>query len=146
MVTEVASCTFDRLELDSGATLAPVEVAYETYGELNAARSNAILIVHAFSGDAHAAGEAGPGQPTPGWWNSLIGPGRPLDPARHFIVCANVIGGCQGSTGPASASPDGTPAMSDLALAGIALTGAVLAAGNAVRTRRHGRARRGGSA
>ncbi len=92
--------------LEGGGTLPDVTLAYETWGELNAARDNAVYVAHAFTGDAHAAGEAGPGQPTPGWWNSLIGPGRPLDPSCHFIVCANVIGGCQGSTGPASAHPE----------------------------------------
>ena len=98
MVTEVASCTFDRLELDSGVTLTPVEVAYETYGELNAARSNAILIVHAFSGDAHAAGEGG-------WWSSMIGPGKAFDTDKYFVICSNVLGGCRGTTGPGSINP-----------------------------------------
>lgn len=99
MVTEVASCTFDRLELDSGAILAPVEVAYETYGELNAARSNAILIVHAFSGDAHAAGEGG-------WWSAMIGPGKAFDTDKYFVICSNVLGGCRGTTGPGSINPE----------------------------------------
>jgi len=99
MVTEVASCTFDRLELDSGVTLTPVEVAYETYGELNAARSNAILIVHAFSGDAHAAGEGG-------WWASMIGPGKAFDTDQYFVICSNVLGGCRGTTGPGSINPE----------------------------------------
>jgi len=99
MVTEVASCTFDRLELDSGATLAPVEVAYETYGKLNAARSNAILIVHAFSGDAHAAGEGG-------WWSAMIGPGKAFDTDKYFVICSNVLGGCRGTTGPGSINPE----------------------------------------
>ncbi len=99
MVTEVASCTFDRLELDSGGTLAPVEVAYETYGELNAARSNAVLIVHAFSGDAHAAGEGG-------WWSAMIGPGKAFDTDRYFVICSNVLGGCRGTTGPGSINPE----------------------------------------
>lgn len=98
------------LEQDPLGVLPDVTLAYETWGELNQAGDNAVYVAHAFTGDAHAAGEAGPGQPSPGWWNSLIGPGRPLDPSRHFIVCANVIGGCQGSTGPASAHPrDGLP-------------------------------------
>jgi homoserine O-acetyltransferase/O-succinyltransferase len=99
MVTEVASCTFDRLELDSGAILAPVEVAYETYGELNATRSNAILIVHAFSGDAHAAGEGG-------WWSAMIGPGKAFDTDKYFVICSNVLGGCRGTTGPGSINPE----------------------------------------
>ncbi len=95
--------------LESGSALPDVTLAYETWGTLNAARDNAVYVAHALTGDAHAAGPAGRGQPTPGWWNPLIGPGKPLDPTRHFIVCANVIGGCQGSTGPASAAPDGRP-------------------------------------
>src|SRR5512141_3356623 len=99
MITEVASCTFDKLELDCGATLAPVEVAYETYGELNAARSNAILIVHAFSGDAHAAGEGG-------WWSTMIGPGKAFDTDKYFVICSNVLGGCRGTTGPGSINPE----------------------------------------
>jgi homoserine O-acetyltransferase/O-succinyltransferase len=99
MITEVSTVTFDQLELDCGVTLAPVEVAYETYGTLNAARSNAILIEHAFSGDAHAAGEGG-------WWNNMIGPGKGFDTDRCFVICANVLGGCRGTTGPSSINPD----------------------------------------
>src|SRR5579862_2895133 len=99
MVTEVASCTFDRLELDSGVRLSPLDVAYETYGELNAARSNAVLIVHAFSGDAHAAGEGG-------WWSSMIGPGKAFDTDRYFVICSNILGGCRGTTGPGSIHPE----------------------------------------
>jgi homoserine O-acetyltransferase/O-succinyltransferase len=99
MVTEVGSCTFDRLELDSGGTLSLVDVAYETYGELNAARSNAVLIVHAFSGDAHAAGEGG-------WWSSMIGPGKAFDTDKYFVICSNVLGGCRGTTGPGSINPE----------------------------------------
>jgi homoserine O-acetyltransferase len=99
MVTEVASCTFDRLELDCGATLAPVDVAYETWGTLNAERSNAVLVVHAFSGDAHAAGEGG-------WWTSMIGPGKAFDTDRYFVICSNALGGCRGTTGPGSINPE----------------------------------------
>jgi homoserine O-acetyltransferase/O-succinyltransferase len=99
MVTEAASCTFDRLELDSGITLAPVEVAYETYGELNAARSNAVMVTHAFSGDAHAAGEGG-------WWSTMIGPGKAFDTDKYFVICSNVLGGCRGTTGPGSINPE----------------------------------------
>ena len=97
------------LPLEGGGVLPDAVLAFETWGTLSAARDNAVYVAHALTGDAHAAGEARQGQPTPGWWNSLIGPGKPLDPERHFIVCANVIGGCQGSAGPASAAPDGTP-------------------------------------
>src|SRR5205823_2847476 len=93
------------LTLDSGATLAPITLAYETYGELNPARDNAILLLHALSGDAHAAGYHAPADRKPGWWNNMVGPGRPFDTERYFIICSNVIGGCQGSTGPSSADP-----------------------------------------
>src|SRR5690606_32959200 len=98
------------LEADYLGVLPDVTLAYETWGTLNAARDNAVYIAHALTGDSHACGPAGAGHPTPGWWNPLIGPGKPIDPERHFIVCANVVGGCQGSTGPASAHPvDGKP-------------------------------------
>jgi homoserine O-acetyltransferase/O-succinyltransferase len=93
------------LQLDSGGQLAPLEVAYRTYGKLNADKSNAVLVCHALTGDQHCAGEH-PVSGKPGWWNRLIGPGLPLDPARHFIICSNVIGGCMGSTGPASINPE----------------------------------------
>ena len=99
MITEVSTVTFDELELDCGVTLAPVEVAYETYGTLNAARSNAVLIEHAFSGDAHAAGEGG-------WWSNMIGPGKGFDTDQCFVICANVLGGCRGTTGPSSINPE----------------------------------------
>jgi homoserine O-acetyltransferase len=92
------------LRLDSGAALAGVEVAYETYGRLNADASNAILICHALTGDQHVAATH-PRTGKPGWWVRLVGEGKPIDPARHFIVCANVLGGCMGSTGPASIDP-----------------------------------------
>lgn len=97
------------LRLESGAVVPDAVLAYETWGTLNEARDNAVYIAHALTGDSHAYGSAGPGHPTPGWWNPLIGPGKPIDPERHFIVSANVIGGCQGSTGPASLAPDGRP-------------------------------------
>jgi homoserine O-acetyltransferase len=99
MITEAATAAFDSIELDCGATLAPVEVAYETYGELNAGKTNAILVAHAFSGDAHAAGEGG-------WWSSMIGPGKALDTDEHFVICSNVLGGCRGTTGPGSINPE----------------------------------------
>jgi homoserine O-acetyltransferase/O-succinyltransferase len=94
------------LALGSGATLPQVEVAYETYGELNAEHSNAVFICHALSGDAHAAGiHEGDDPDRPGWWDNIIGPGRPLDTERLFVVCANVLGGCKGTTGPSSTNP-----------------------------------------
>ncbi|MDO8900669.1 MAG: homoserine O-acetyltransferase [Phenylobacterium sp.] len=92
------------LRLDSGATLAPLEVAYKTYGRLNATRSNAVLVCHALTGDQHAA-STHPITGKPGWWSRVIGPGLPLDPDRYFIICTNVIGGCMGSTGPSSIDP-----------------------------------------
>ncbi|HVX17188.1 MAG TPA: homoserine O-acetyltransferase [Acidimicrobiales bacterium] len=92
--------------LEGGGQLREITIAFETWGELNADRSNAILVCHALTGDAHAAGRTGPGQATPGWWDAIIGPGRPLDTDRYFVVCPNVLGGCQGSTGPASHRPD----------------------------------------
>lgn len=95
----------EPLPLESGATLSPVTLAFETYGELNAERSNAILLLHALSGDAHAAGRHSPNDRKPGWWDGMIGPGRPFDTDRYFVICSNVIGGCQGSTGPSSRDP-----------------------------------------
>ncbi|MGQ3017986.1 homoserine O-acetyltransferase MetX [Phenylobacterium sp.] len=92
------------LRLDSGATLAPLEIAYKTYGRLNAERSNAVLVCHALTGDQHAA-SVHPITGKPGWWNRVIGPGLPLDPDRYFIICTNVVGGCMGSTGPSSIDP-----------------------------------------
>lgn len=92
------------LTLRSGATLAPVDVAYETYGTLNAERSNAIYICHALTGDAHVAGYH-EGDDRPGWWDNMIGPGKAIDTDRWFVVCSNILGGCQGTTGPASIDP-----------------------------------------
>jgi homoserine O-acetyltransferase len=104
MIVEADTVRFDSISLDNGATLAPVEVAYETYGKLNEAKSNAILVLHAFSGDAHAAGishETG----KPGWWDNMIGPGKGFDTNKYFVICTNVLGGCRGTTGPASINP-----------------------------------------
>src|ERR1700761_5451630 len=92
------------LRLDSGARLDQLEIAYRTYGTLNADRSNAVLICHALTGDQHVASEH-PVTGKPGWWTQVVGPGRPLDPVRHFIICSNVIGGCMGTTGPSSIDP-----------------------------------------
>jgi homoserine O-acetyltransferase len=94
-------------ELERGGSLPDVTIAYETWGELNAARDNAVLVLHALTGDSHVAGHAGPGHPTAGWWAGLVGEGKVLDPAEWFIVAPNMLGGCQGSTGPASIAPDG---------------------------------------
>jgi homoserine O-acetyltransferase len=89
---------FEELKLESGEKLSPVTLAYEAYGKLNTDKSNAILIVHALSGDAHAAGPNG-------WWEKLIGVGKAFDTGKYFIICSNVLGGCRGSTGPASLDP-----------------------------------------
>ncbi len=96
--------------LDSGHRLTDVDVAYETWGTLSDARDNAVLICHAWTGDSHVAGPMGIGHPSPGWWDEVVGPGKHIDTDRWFVVCANVLGGCQGSTGPASPHPvDGRP-------------------------------------
>ena len=97
----------DGLKLEAGGRLESVTVAYETWGELNADRSNAVLVLHALTGDSHAAGPAGPGHGDVGWWDGTIGPGGAIDTNRFFVVCPNVLGGCQGTTGPSSAMPDG---------------------------------------
>jgi homoserine O-acetyltransferase len=94
----------DEITLESGERLGPVTVAYETYGELNDQRSNAVLILHALSGDAHAAGFH-KGDEKPGWWDDMIGPGKAFDTNQYFIICSNVLGGCKGTTGPSSINP-----------------------------------------
>ncbi len=94
-----------EIQLQSGATLGPITLAYETYGQLNNDRSNAILICHAWSGDAHVAGRHSPDDPKPGWWDDAVGPGKAFDTDKYFVVCSNVIGGCGGSTGPSSINP-----------------------------------------
>lgn len=104
MIVEASTVRFDAISLDSGATLAPVEVAYETYGELNAAKTNAILVLHAFSGDAHAAGISEL-DGKPGWWDNMIGPDKAFDTNKYFVICTNVLGGCRGTTGPGSINP-----------------------------------------
>jgi homoserine O-acetyltransferase len=90
----------------SGQVIPGFTLRYETYGTLNATRDNAILICHALSGDHHCAGWHSPDDRKPGWWNNLIGPGKAVDTGRHFVICANVLGGCQGSTGPSSLNPE----------------------------------------
>lgn len=97
------------LRLEAGGELPGVAIAYETWGTLAPDRSNAVLVLHALTGDSHVSGPAGPGHPTGGWWDPVVGEGRALDPSRWFVVAPNVVGGCQGSTGPASTAPDGRP-------------------------------------
>ncbi len=94
----------NELILESGEKLGPITLAYETYGKLNDQKSNAVLILHALSGDAHAAGFH-KGDKNPGWWDAMIGPGKGFDTDKYFIICSNVLGGCKGSTGPSSQNP-----------------------------------------
>jgi len=95
----------DEMVLDCGVRLGPITLAYETLGELNADRSNAVLILHAFSGDSHVAGYLHEDDERPGWWDNMVGPGKPVDTDRYFVICSNILGGCSGSTGPSSLNP-----------------------------------------
>ncbi|MBK8469786.1 MAG: homoserine O-acetyltransferase [Actinomycetales bacterium] len=95
------------VDLERGGRLPEVRMAYQSWGTLDATASNAVLVEHALTGDSHVIGSAGQGQPSPGWWEGLVGPGRAIDTGRWFVVAANVIGGCQGTTGPSSLAPDG---------------------------------------
>lgn len=103
-VVEAQFYTIDSLTLENGEKLEPVTLAFETYGTLNENKTNAVLILHALSGDAHAAG-LDVEQKNPGWWDSMIGPGRAFDTNKYFVISSNVIGGCKGSTGPSSINP-----------------------------------------
>lgn len=94
-----------ELTLAGGAKLGPITVAYETYGRLNPAHDNAIFVCHALTGDAHLAGKHSPDSQKTGWWDEIVGPGRGLDTDKYFLICANVLGGCQGTTGPSSVNP-----------------------------------------
>jgi len=121
------SYSFEALELDCGRTFSPVTIAYETYGRLNAAKDNAILLLHALSGSAHAGFVNDKGEH--GWWEDFIGPGRALDTDRYFVICSNVLGGCGGSTGPASVDPaTGRP---------YGLSFPVITVGDMVRAQKH---------
>lgn len=118
------------LTLAGGGVLPDVRLAYETWGRLAPDGANAVLVLHALTGDSHLAGPVGPGHPTPGWWSDLLVPGGALDPARWFVVVPNAIGGCQGSTGPATAAGDGRPWGSrfpDIALRDLVTAEAALA-------------------
>jgi homoserine O-acetyltransferase/O-succinyltransferase len=100
----------DEMVLDSGAALGPITLAYETLGALNNDKSNAVLILHACSGDSHVAGYYTAEDTRPGWWDNMVGPGRPVDTERYFVICSNILGSCMGSTGPSSINPKkGTP-------------------------------------
>jgi homoserine O-acetyltransferase/O-succinyltransferase len=119
--------SFEALELDCGRTLSPVTIAYETYGRLNATKDNAILLLHALSGSAHAGFVNDKGEH--GWWEDFIGPGRALDTDRYFVICSNVLGGCGGSTGPGSVDPaTGRP---------YGLSFPVITVGDMVRAQKH---------
>ncbi len=108
-IVETQYATFAQdapLQLESGKSLGPITVAYETYGQLNDEKSNAILVCHALSGDAHAAGRHSPEDRKPGWWDTMIGPGKAFDTDRYFVICSNFLGGCKGTTGPSSINPE----------------------------------------
>ncbi|KXA90616.1 homoserine O-acetyltransferase [candidate division MSBL1 archaeon SCGC-AAA259B11] len=102
--TEKYTCS-EGIELESGKKLEPIEIAYETYGQLNEEKTNAVLICHALSGDAHAAGWHD-GEEKPGWWDNMIGPGKAIDTEKYFAICSNILGSCKGTTGPASINPE----------------------------------------
>jgi homoserine O-acetyltransferase len=95
-----------EMVLDCGVRLGPITLAYETLGELNADRTNAVLILHAFSGDSHVAGYLHEDDERPGWWDNMVGPGKPVDTNRYFVICSNILGSCCGSTGPSSINPE----------------------------------------
>jgi homoserine O-acetyltransferase len=107
------------LKMDAGVSLGPLTIAYQTYGELNADKSNAILVCHALTGDQHVANQH-PITGKPGWWHTMVGPGRPIDTNRYFVIAPNVVGGCMGTTGPASLNPaTGRPYGLDLPIVTI---------------------------
>ncbi len=111
------------LPLDCGSSLGPVTLAYETWGRLNADRSNAILVLHAFSGDSHVAShdEADLQESGPGWWETMVGPGKGIDTDKYFVICSNILGSCSGSTGPGSINPEtGQPYGLDFPMVTIA--------------------------
>ena len=104
MVTvSTQSIQLEGIRLQSGIYLSPLIVAYETYGELNERKDNAVLVLHALSGDAHAAGLDADGRI--GWWDGMIGPGKGIDTTKYFVICSNCLGGCKGTTGPTSVNP-----------------------------------------
>ena len=105
----VADGDHGGIDLEAGGFLPEVTVAYETWGRLDDVGGNAVLVLHAITADSHAAGAAGPGHPTAGWWGGIIGPGAAIDTDHYFVVCPNVLGGCGGTTGPGSPAPDGAP-------------------------------------
>jgi homoserine O-acetyltransferase len=118
LITQWHDARFDApLACELDGTLPSYTIRYETYGTLNAARDNAILVCHALSGDHHCAGLHSPSDPKPGWWDNLIGPGKPVDTNKYFVICSNCLGGCVGSTGPSTTNPDtGKPYNMDFPL------------------------------
>ncbi len=96
----------DRLKLESKAGIGPVTLAYETCGQLNLEKTNAVLVLHALSGDSHMAGVYDPGDTKPGWWDIMVGPGKGIDTDKYFVICSNILGSCAGSTGPSSINPE----------------------------------------
>ena len=96
----------EKIKFESGVEFGPITVAYETYGELNEAGDNAILVIHALTGDAHAAGYHSENDKKPGWWDTLIGPNKAFDTNKYFVICTNILGGCSGTTGPSSINPE----------------------------------------
>ena len=96
----------EKIKLESGISFGPITVAYETYGKLNENKDNAILVFHALSGDAHAAGYNSPDDKKPGWWDDMIGPEKGFDTEKYFIISSNILGGCKGTTGPSSINPE----------------------------------------
>ncbi|MFA5287656.1 MAG: homoserine O-acetyltransferase, partial [Candidatus Omnitrophota bacterium] len=118
-LVETQEFTFESLKLESGEVFGPITLAFETYGVLNKEKSNVILITHALSGDAHAAG-VHKNDNTLGWWDAFIGPGKAFHTDKYFIICSNILGGCKGSTGPASLNPKtGKPYALDFPLISI---------------------------
>ncbi|MGZ4532680.1 MAG: alpha/beta fold hydrolase, partial [Mycobacteriaceae bacterium] len=103
----LTSLSLGRVTLESGAELPEVRVALQSWGTLNASASNAVLVLHALTGDSHVTGPIGPEHPSPGWWDGLVGPGAALDTDKWCVIAPNVVGGCRGTTGPSSPAPDG---------------------------------------
>jgi homoserine O-acetyltransferase/O-succinyltransferase len=106
---ETAVVDIGALTLENGAVIDDVSIAVQRWGELSPARDNVVVVLHALTGDSHVTGPAGPGHPTPGWWDGLVGPGAPIDTGRWCAVATNVLGGCRGSTGPSSLARNGKP-------------------------------------
>jgi homoserine O-acetyltransferase/O-succinyltransferase len=106
---EIGLVDIGSLNLENGAVIDDVRIALQRWGELSPTRDNVVVVMHALTGDSHITGPAGPGHPTPGWWDGVAGPGAPIDTNRWCAVATNVLGGCSGSTGPSSLAPDGKP-------------------------------------